>query len=150
MFKSFIFKRNINIDLIKIVESKNISPEQVQELFNSVHWQYRKTSEIEDSFKKSILVISAWDNEILIGMGRATGDGIFNATIWDVAVRPMYQNSGIGTLIIKTMLTKLRACGIPLITLYTESQKKDFYSKLGFETHSSIIGMFKYNKRHNK
>lgn len=150
MFKSLSSKKNINIDSIKIVESKNISALLVQELFSSVNWQYREISDIEISFEKSILVISAWDNEILIGMGRATGDGVFNATIWDVAVRPTYQNSGVGTLILKTMLTKLRACGIPLITLYTESQKKDFYSKFGFAINSNIIGMFKYNNRHNK
>lgn len=149
MFKSISFKKNLNTDAIKIVESKNISAKKVQGLYSSVGWQYREIDEIEASFEKSILVVSAWDNEILIGIGRATGDGIFNATIWDVAVRPLYQKNKIGTLIIKTMLTKLYDCGIPLITLYTESPKKDFYSKLGFESNSHIIGMFKYNKRHN-
>jgi ribosomal protein S18 acetylase RimI-like enzyme len=84
---------------------------------------------------------------MLIGIGRATGDGIFNATIWDVAVRPAYQNSGVGSLIVKTMLTKLNDYGIPLITLYTEWPKKSFYSKLGFEFNSNIIGMYKHNNR---
>jgi len=129
-------------------ESKNIPADMVQGLYLSVGWQYREIQEIKASFDKSILVVSAWDNEMLIGIGRATGDGIFNATIWDVAVRPAYQNSGIGTLIVKTMLTKLNDCGIPLITLYAEWPKKSFYSKLGFEFNSNIIGMYKHNNRH--
>jgi len=148
MFKSFSPKKNIDIDSIRIDDIKTISAEMVQGLYLSVGWQYRDIQEIEASFDKSILVVSAWDNEMLIGIGRATGDGIFNATIWDVAVRPAYQNSGVGSLIVKTMLTKLNDYGIPLITLYTEWPKKSFYSKLGFEFNSNIIGMYKHNNRY--
>jgi len=147
MFRPFSHKKNINLDNIRIDKEKNISADKVQGLYLSVGWQYREIQEIEESLEKSILVVSAWDNEMLIGIGRATGDGIFNATIWDVAVRPAYQNSGIGNLIIKTMLTKLDDYGIPLITLYTEWPKKGFYSKLGFEFNSNIIGMYKHNNR---
>jgi GNAT superfamily N-acetyltransferase len=148
MFKSFSPKKSINLDCIRMDDSKNIPADMVQGLYLSVGWQYRKVQEIKTSFESSILVVSAWDNEMLIGIGRATGDGIFNATRWDVAVRPAYQKSGVGTLIVKTMLTKLNDYGIPLITLYTEWPKKNFYSKLGFEFNSNIIGMYKHNNKH--
>lgn len=144
MFKSFLSKKFLS--KLKVEHKKNIPPEQVQTLYLSVGWQYRDLQDIKKSLEKSVLVTSIWNEDQLIGMGRATGDGVFNATIWDVAVKPHYQNQGVGNLIVKSMLTKLDDYGIPLITLYTEWSKKSFYSKLGFETNlDKIIGMYKCN-----
>ena len=78
----------------------------IQDLYLSVGWQYREHSGYKKSLlNNSVLVTTRLGNDkFLIGMSRATGDGIFNATIWDVAVRPDYQRQGIGNLIIKSML----------------------------------------------
>lgn len=137
-------EKKINI-LIKC--EKNIAPEKVQDIFLSVGWKLRSFDDIRNSLERSILVVSAWDNDKLIGIGRATGDGIFTATVWDLAVRPEYQRNGVGRKIINSMLTKLDACGIPLITLYTDCSNKNFYSKLGFGIQfNKIISMFRYRK----
>ncbi|MFH0703136.1 MAG: GNAT family N-acetyltransferase [bacterium] len=150
MFESIFPKKNFELEKIEIKYTKNILPELVQSLYLSVGWQYREIKDIKNSLNKSILITSAWDKQSLIGIARATGDGVFNATIWDVAVNPSYQNFGIGKLIIKSMLTKLDDYDIPLITLYTKWAKKDFYSKLGFESNlNTVIGMYRY-KKNNK
>ena len=151
MFKSILYdghkKKKIDLQKIKIQHNKDVSPDFIQKLYLSVGWQYRDVQDIRKSLTNSILVTTAWDNEFLIGMSRATGDGVFNATIWDVAVRPDFQKLGIGSLIIKSMLTKLDDHGISLITLYSECSKKNFYSKLGFESNSSkIIAMYRHKK----
>lgn len=132
---------------IEIKSDKNICPKEVQSLYMSVGWQYRDTMAIKESLQNSLLVISAWEDNHLVGVGRATGDGVFNATIWDFAVKKSHQNLGIGKLILNSMVTKLDACGIPLITLYTAYTKKNFYSKLGFEFNlEHVFGMYRYNK----
>lgn len=137
----------ISLKKVKIKFDKNLPPEQIQELYSSVGWQHRECYEIKRSLEGSFLVASAWLNEILVGLARATGDGVYSATIWDLAVSPDYQKQGIGKLLLKSMLTKLKDYDIPLITLYSELDKKNFYSKLGFECGSNkIIGMYKYNK----
>lgn len=137
----------ISIKKIQIKFEKEIPPESVQELYLSVGWQHRECYEIKRSLEGSFLVVSAWLNEVLIGLARATGDGVYSATIWDLAVFPDYQKRGVGKLLLKSMLTKLKDFDIPLITLYSELDKKNFYSKLGFECGSNkIIGMYKYNK----
>lgn len=151
MLKSFFNrkekKEDFDIKDIKIKFSKSIPADAVQRLFISVGWQYREVQDIQSCLSKSVAVVSAWYGEKLIGMARATGDGVFSATIWDVAVRPQYQGKGIGKLIIKNMLTKLDDCGIPLITLYSEWAKKEFYNKLGFEANfEKVIGMYRYKK----
>lgn len=146
MFKLVKPDKKKIFEKIKIDYTKNIPPVLIQKLYLSVGWQYRNIQDINISLVKSMLIVTAWDEEILVGIARATGDGIFNATIWDVAVKPAYQKHGIGSLIMKSMLTKLDDYGIPLITLYTEFSKKDFYSKLGFETNiKKIISMYRFN-----
>jgi len=136
-----------HLENFEIKHDKDISPEEVQQIYLSVGWQYRKSSEIKEAIKRSFLVTSAWLDGMLVGFARATGDGIFSVTIWDVVVKPDFQKLGIGKLLLNSMLTKLNDYGIPLITLYSELDKINFYSKLGFETYSkNIIGMYKYNK----
>lgn len=142
-----ILSKKIDLEKINIRNDKIIPPEAVQQLYISVGWQFRNCSEIIKSLDRSFLVTSAWIDENLIGIARATGDGVYSVTIWDVAVKPEFQKKGIGRLLLNSMLNKLDDYDIPLITLYSELDKKNFYSKLGFECGSkNIIGMYKYNK----
>ena len=151
MLKEFFSRKTLKLDEIRIQHTNDVSPSMVQSLYIAVGWQYRDIQDIKKAMEKSILVTSAWHKDLLIGIARATGDGIFNATIWDVAVKPNYQKKGVGKLIMQSMLTKLDDYGIPLITLYTEWAKKDFYCKLGFETQASkIVGMYRYKYCYKK
>lgn len=145
MLKYFFSDKKVKLENVKIRHDKDIQPDKIQSLYLSVGWKYRENKDIKTAIDNSILITSAWHEEQLIGLARATGDGVFNVTIWDVAVRPAYQNQGVGKLLIKSMLDKLNENKIPLVTLYAEWAKKDFYSKLGFESNSNrIVGMYKY------
>lgn len=147
MPKTLQIRKNNCLKEINIKYDKNIPPEFVQQIYLSVGWQCRDYFQIQKSLEGSFLVASAWLDEMMIGLARATGDGVFSVTIWDFAVNPSYQKLGIGKLLLNSMLTKLNDCDIPLITLYSELDKKNFYSKLGFECNSKkVIGMYKYNK----
>ncbi|MBI4533156.1 MAG: GNAT family N-acetyltransferase, partial [Candidatus Melainabacteria bacterium] len=78
------------------------------------------------------------------GFARATGDKVFNATIWDVAVRPNYQHRGVGRLIMTELLKELDADDIPLITLYADPGRDGFYKRFGFAVDpSGVRGMFR-------
>lgn len=137
-------KDNEILKKVKIKFDKEIPPSLVQKLYLSVGWQFREELIIKDAFQKSIAVTSAWLQDELIGVARATGDGVMNATIWDVAIKRDMQNKGIGNLMVSSMVEKLDACGIPLITLYTEYTKTYFYSKLGFESDlNRVVGMYR-------
>jgi N-acetylglutamate synthase-like GNAT family acetyltransferase len=147
--KNFFKKNKFDLNLVEISHEKDISPIVVQNVYSSVGWQYRNVQDIEKSMKNSFLVTSAKYKNEIIGVARATGDGIFNATIWDLAVKPYYQKKGVGTLIIKSMLNKLSEFDIPLVTLYTSYTKKCFYSKLGFNHNvSGVLGMFIKNRQY--
>lgn len=132
-----------------IKHTKDIPAKEILQLYLDVGWSYRNPEKITKAIKNSTLFSSAWKNGELIGVARAVGDDTFNATIWDVAVKKEYQRKGIGTLLINSMLKELKNKGIPLITLYTECTKKNFYSKLGFTLdYNRVLGMYKYNYRY--
>lgn len=146
MQKPVILQNKKLLKKIEIKYDKDISPEYIQHLFLSVGWQFRECSEIKKSTERSFLIASAWLGETLVGLARATGDGVSCVTIWDFVVKPSYQKKGIGKLLLNSMMTKLYDYDIPLITLYSESDKKKFYDKVGFVSDSEkITGMYKYN-----
>ncbi len=80
----------------------------------------------------------------MVGFARATGDYVFNATIWDVAVRPSHQKRGIGKLLMVELLKDLDQYSIPLVTLYADPGTDGFYKRFGFSTDpSGVRGMFR-------
>lgn len=127
-----------------VSHEKTISPIQVQDLCASVGWSRRDPVLIAKALNFSLAVVSAWEKETLIGFARATGDQVFNATIWDVAVRPSYQKRGVGRLLMVELLKDLDSYGIPLITLYADPGTDGFYKRFGFSTDpAGVRGMFR-------
>jgi len=71
--------------------------------------------------------------EELIGMGRAISDGVSDAYVQDVTVEAAWQRSGVGTLIVRHILDRLRADGISWVGLIAERGSAEFYGQFGFE-----------------
>lgn len=79
----------------------------------------------------------------LVGLARATSDGVFNATLWDVAVDPDLQNLGLGKALVETMVRALLRLDITNVTLFADAHTISFYSALGFQPDpQGIKGMF--------
>lgn len=129
---------------ITISHAKDISANEVQDLCASVGWSRRDPVLIAKALANSLVVVSAWDRQFMVGFARATGDQVFNATVWDVAVRPAYQKRGIGKLLMAELLKDLDGYGIPLITLYADPGTDAFYKRFGFLCDASgVRGMFR-------
>jgi ribosomal protein S18 acetylase RimI-like enzyme len=87
-------------------DDHDIDLDQLTVLFNSVGWE-RRTADRErlaQLVRGSMFVVSAWDNDRLVGFARAISDGATNAYISTVAVLPEYQQRGIGREIIRRLL----------------------------------------------
>lgn len=50
-------------------------------------------------------------NGQMIGFARATSDGVLSATVWDVAVNPAWQRSGLGRALMERLTKKLVGWG---------------------------------------
>ncbi|MDL4843016.1 GNAT family N-acetyltransferase [Aquibacillus rhizosphaerae] len=77
--------------------------------------------------------ISIYENKQLIGYGRMISDGIYQTLICDVMVHPDYQNLGIGTKVMNSLLGKCNQAGIKWVQLFSAKGKFNFYEKLGFK-----------------
>jgi|SRR5215470_11401464 len=129
---------------ISVRHDKDIPAFDIQELCASVGWSRRDPALISKALSNSLAVVSVWDDGMLVALARATGDKVFNATIWDVAVRPTHQRRGIGRLVMEELLKELDTHEIPLITLYADPGRDGFYKQFGFSTDpSGIRGMFR-------
>ena len=73
-----------------------------------------------------ITVFARYDGQ-LVGFGRAISDGAYQSAIYDVAVRPEYQDRGIGSLMVKNILDQLPGGNV---ILYASPGKEAFYEPL--------------------
>jgi N-acetylglutamate synthase-like GNAT family acetyltransferase len=111
---------------------------QLQELFDiAAFWaKGRNIKDLAIAIANSEPVISVWDKELLIGFARATSDGIYRATIWDVVIHPDYQGNGLGSKLIETVLNHPRMQKVERVYLMTTHQHK-FYEKIGFQVNKT-------------
>jgi GNAT superfamily N-acetyltransferase len=122
---------------------------ELEDLCDSVGWSRRPLRKVKKAIKHSFLVITMWqqrgNRKRLIGFSRATSDHSFNATIWDVVVRPAFQGKGLGKALMQHTIKKLRNEDISNITLFADPHVVDFYQNLGFMSDpEGIKGMFWY------
>lgn len=81
-------------------------------------------------------VVTAWDNDHLIGFARATSDGMYRGTIWDVVIDPDYQGGGLGRRLVETVLAHPHMAHVERVYLMTTHQQ-GFYERIGFTANSS-------------
>lgn len=96
----------------------------------------RRLEDLAMAIANSDPVVSAVRGEELIAFARATSDGVYRATIWDVVVHPDCQGQGIGRKLVETLLSHPRMCRVERVYLMTTYQQR-FYERIGFETNTS-------------
>lgn len=73
------------------------------------------------------------DGKRVVGMGRAISDGVSDAYIQDVAVDANVRDRGIGSEIIRRLLSRLNRDGVNWVGLIAERGSHPFYQRLGFK-----------------
>lgn len=121
--------------------TQKLNPNQLSqlcELFKiAAFWaQSRRPEEMAQAIAHSNPVVTAWDDKQLIGFSRATSDGLFRATIWDVVVHPDYQGAGLGRRLVETLIAHPHMNRVERTYLMTTHQVS-FYERIGFEKNST-------------
>lgn len=100
------------------------------------------------AFENSQVTVFIFNNDQLIGFGRAISDSAYQAAIYDLAVSPEYQGKGIGNLILENLLSRLSDCNV---ILYANPGKEGFYLKKGFrKMKTGLARFFKAEKMKSK
>jgi GNAT superfamily N-acetyltransferase len=105
-------------------------------LFITTGWNtnYKASpDELEKTNKNSWLVISAYEENKLVGFGRVVTDFVLHAMIYDMIVLPDHQGRGIGTKILKALVKRCKEQGIRDIQLFCAKGKRAFYERNGFD-----------------
>jgi predicted N-acetyltransferase YhbS len=90
---------------------------------------------VEQMQQNSNLVITAWDQELLVGISRCFTDFGYVCYLADLAIRDRYQKQGLGLELIR--LTRAALGPRAMIVLLSAPQAVDYYPKLGFTRHQS-------------
>ena len=117
----------------------DIDWERVPEILKSVGMSYHDAEIHHKTFSCSASVVFVFDDEQLIGFGRAISDGYIQAAIYDVAVLPGYQGQNIGRQIIENIVASLPGCNF---ILYAAPGKDLFYEKLNFRRMKTGMALF--------
>jgi N-acetylglutamate synthase-like GNAT family acetyltransferase len=132
-------RQSMKIESIRFSDLKiDLDLRQLQALFNqSAFWAIdRQLEDLQIAIDRSEPVISAWDSDRLVGFARATSDGVYRATIWDVVINSDYQGLGLGRKLVETLLAHPVMIRVERIYLSTTHQQ-GFYERMGFERNSS-------------
>ena len=116
-------------------------------LDKSAFWAIDRTiADLKIAIDRSEPVVSAWDEDKLVGFARATSDGVYRATIWDVVIDCDYQRLGLGRKLVETVLA--HACMQRVEKIYlTTTHQQSFYERLGFVVNSSTTMRLDQNSR---
>ncbi len=117
----------------------------LSELYRIAPLGDKSAADLKVCFKNSMFKCLVFDDELLVGAGRAVADGIDCSYICDVAVHPGYQGRGLG----KAIIDKLREFSAThrKIILYANPGKEGFYRKLGFLPMRTAMAIFR-NREH--
>ena len=121
---------------ITYISKKDLPNEQLYKLFVAVGWAEENTTtqKMIDNFNKpfinSTFVISAWDNDLLVGCVRVLSDLIFRSVIYDLAVLPEYQRNGIGKELVRKCIDQVPNSEW---LVSTTTERASFYEHIGFK-----------------
>lgn len=85
---------------------------------------------IKAMFENSDLIITAWDQDKLVGVSRTITDWVWCSYLADLAVSPDYKRSGIGKKLID--LTREKIGEQSMLLLLSVPTAMDYYPKVGF------------------
>lgn len=127
--------------MIEYIEEKKFTVKQVQELFLSIGWvsgQY--PTRLHKALMNSSTVISAWDDDKLVGLIRVLDDSELVAYMHYVLVHPDYQGQGIARNMVELVKEKYKDY-LYIEVMPEERKNAAFYEKHGFQVMQDGVAM---------
>lgn len=122
---------------VVLSQEREIDLYELEQLCDAVGWSRRPLRRVRKALEHSLLVVGLWRHDPrlprLVGFARCTGDGVIEATVWDVAVHPLYQGAGLGKQLMRYVLDLLQEMQVDRVTLFADPGVVEFYSAQGWE-----------------
>lgn len=116
---------------ITLREDMHLEQEQVIALYKANEWSSaEKPVQLMQGLLHSHSLVTAYDQDQLIGLGNALSDGYLVVYYPHLLVHPYYQRKGIGKMIMDKL--QQRYNGFHQHILVADGRAVDFYLKCGF------------------
>jgi ribosomal protein S18 acetylase RimI-like enzyme len=118
----------------------NLDWNELVALYHAAPLGNKNAGDLRIAFGNSRFTCFVYEDDKLVGVGRALADGVDCSYICDVAVLPSHQGTGLG----KEIVAKLVAlsAGHKKIILYAVPGKEPFYRKFGFMRMRTAMAIF--------
>ncbi|KAI4314026.1 hypothetical protein L6164_026969 [Bauhinia variegata] len=140
--RGFILRRTID----------DLNLDHLNSVFVAVGFPKRDPEKIRIALEntESLLWVEYRKTQKPVAFARATGDGVFNAIIWDVVVDPSFQGIGLGKAVMERLIGELLQKGISNIALFSEPRVLGFYRALGFVSDPDGIRAMVFPRKQKK
>ncbi|MFB5087776.1 GNAT family N-acetyltransferase [Psychrobacillus sp. PGGUH221] len=122
----------------KVIEKLNENQlNHLLALFKNEWWtKNRQAIDIKKMLENSNVVIGLIHEETdeLIGFARVITDTVYRAFIFDVIAKEEYRNSGIGKILMDSILSHPLVRDVDRVELYCPDRLVSYYEKWGFST----------------
>ncbi|WP_414577399.1 GNAT family N-acetyltransferase [Anabaena sp. CCY 9402-a] len=131
-------------EFIQYKDTYDITQNSILTLYKANQWSSaEKPDLLYQALMNSHSLISAWYGDNLVALGNAISDGFLVVYYPHLLVLPDYQNQGIGSQIIKMLIS--RYDGFHQHILLAENQAINFYKKVGFQRAGKTEPMWIYS-----
>ncbi len=127
--------------MVEFRNTHEFTKEELERLFLSVDWSSgHYPDKLVTAMKNFSTVVSAWDNDRLVGMICAMDDGVMTAYVHYLLVEPDYQGKAIGRRLVEMVKEKYKDYLRIVVVAYNKEMK--FYENCGFEKSDTSSPMF--------
>lgn len=131
------------MDTITYLNGAPIAIKELAALYEDAGWEYylRNLEVLREAYANSLRVISAWDQNKLVGVIRAVGDGCTILYIQDILVLSEYHRQGIGRGLLGRMLEEFPNVRQKVLMTDNQPGTVAFYTNMGFSPVSQYHGV---------
>ena len=121
---------------LKFSEEKMLSQADLLSLYNDANWlAYTNSPDLlQQAVSNSLYVLTAWENEQLVGLIRLVGDGLTIVYIQDILVMKSHKRRKIGSLLLQKALEKYGNVRQKVLLTDDNEETRGFYEALGFSS----------------
>ena len=118
---------------MRYIANEYVPAKSLASLRESVGWN-RMEKELSNPQMTSFYHIAAYEEDELVGYIDCVSNGVTDAYIQDLMVKPIYQGKGVGSELMHKMIEYLKANKIYMISVVFDESLKPFYERFGFYT----------------
>ncbi|NMA85317.1 MAG: GNAT family N-acetyltransferase [Epulopiscium sp.] len=115
-------------------EGIDFNENDIKELYTDAGWNayLKDNARLIEGIKSSLFVITAWDEDEMVGLIRVIGDGLTIIYIQDILVKKAYKRRGIGSELVSEILDRYKDVRQKVLLTDDSEETRGFYEANGF------------------